>query len=151
MHRLFWAISSVVLLSSVLVGQNGNVDEEAIRKLDVAWSAAASSRDIDKTISFYADDGSVLPHGAPLATGKAQIKEVWTQLLTLPGVKLTFEPSKITVAKAKDMAYEIGTYQLTVNDAQGKPSTEIGKFVVVWKKQPDKQWKVVADIFNADK
>jgi uncharacterized protein (TIGR02246 family) len=151
MRRLFWVGCSVMLLSSLLMGQSGNADEDAIRKLDVAWSAAAGSRDVDKTISFYADDGSVLPHGAPIATGKAQIKEVWTHILTLPGVKLSFEPSKITVAKAKDMAYEIGTYQLTVNDAQGNPSTEIGKFVVIWKKQPDKQWKVVVDIFNADK
>jgi len=29
----------------------------------------------------------------------------------------------------------------------GTVNTEVGKYVVVWKKQPDKQWKVIADIF----
>ena len=48
------------------------------------------------------------------------------------------------------MAYEIGTYHLTLNDAQGKPAASVGKYVVNWQKRGG-QWKVVADIFNADK
>jgi hypothetical protein len=40
---------------------------------------------------------------------------------------------------------------MTVNDAAGNPMTEKGKYVEVWKKQADGQWKVVEDIFNADK
>lgn len=149
--RKLWIGCCVLLLSSLSLAQKSNPDEEAIRKLDVEWSAAAGSKDVEKTVSFYAEDGSLLPSHAPIATGKAQIREVWTQLFSLPGMKLSFAPSKIEVAKAKDMAYDIGTYELTINDAQGNPSTEIGKFVVVWKKQADKQWKVVADIFNPDK
>jgi len=57
---------------------------------------------------------------------------------------------EIIIAKAGDMAYEIGTYHLTLNDAQGKPAASVGKYVVNWQKRGG-QWKVVADIFNADK
>jgi ketosteroid isomerase-like protein len=49
------------------------------------------------------------------------------------------------------MAYEVGTYEMKVNDSQATPTTVIGKYVVVWQKKSDKQWKVVADIFNPDK
>ena len=42
------------------------------------------------------------------------------------------------------------TQRLTVGP-QGTVNTDVGKYVVVWKKQPDKQWKVIADIFNTDK
>jgi hypothetical protein len=41
------------------------------------------------------------------------------------------------------MAYEIGTFQTTVNDAQGKPTSSVGKFVVNWQKrdgQCDVNW-----------
>ena len=72
-------------------------------------------------------------------------------MLALPGVSLSFVPTSIEVAKSKDMAYDVGTYELKLNDPQGNPTTQIGKYVVVWKKQADKQWKVVADIFNPDK
>ena len=147
-----WLIGcSVLLLASLSLAQKGNADEETIRKLDVEWSAAAHSRDVEKTISFYADDALVLPDRAPIVNGKAQIREFWGQLLSSPDVELSFEPSKIIVAKSKDMAYEIGTYSMKAKDAQGNPITEVGKFVVVWKKQAGNQWKVVADIFNPDK
>jgi ketosteroid isomerase-like protein len=52
--------------------------------------------------------------------------------------------------KSGDMAYEIGVFQSTANDAQGKSAASVGKFVVNWQKRAG-QWKVVADIFNDDK
>jgi ketosteroid isomerase-like protein len=44
----------------------------------------------------------------------------------------------------------MGTYQGTMNDAKGKPITDRGKYVTVWKKQADGNWKVVVDIFNSN-
>jgi uncharacterized protein (TIGR02246 family) len=137
----------------VALGQKskGNADGEAIRKLDAEWSAAVQNKDAEKSAAFYAEDGAILPSNAPKAAGRAQVRDVWSHMVALPGFGLHFEPAKIEVAKAKDMAYDVGTYELKFNDLQGNPTTVIGKYVVVWKKQPDKQWKVVADIFNPDK
>jgi len=53
------------------------------------------------------------------------------------------------VSAAGDLGYTAGAYELTVNDATGKPTTEKGKYVTVWKKV-NGQWMVVRDIFNAD-
>ena len=41
-------------------------------------------------------------------------------------------------------------YMLTLKDSQGKPVTDHGKLVEVWKKQADGKWKSVVDIFNSD-
>lgn len=129
----------------------GSADEQAIRKLDKEWSAAAQSKDASKTTSYYAEDASAFPYNAPIATGKEHIQEMWTTLMALPGFSLTFTPTKIGVAKSGDLAYDVGTFELKFNDASGNPTATIGKYVVVWKKQADKQWKVAADIFNTDK
>jgi uncharacterized protein (TIGR02246 family) len=150
-------VSTVVLLvlagtaNSVAQKSNPNPDEQAIRKLDKDWSAAAGSKDVEKTISFYADDASALPFNAPIATGKEQIRQVWAHLMSLPGFALTFAPTKIEVAKSGDLAYDLGTFELKTNDAQGNATSEVGKYVVVWKKQPNKQWKVIIDMFSTDK
>jgi uncharacterized protein (TIGR02246 family) len=149
--RKLWLIACSVLVLASLSPAKGNTDEEAIRKLVANWSAAAQSKDVEKAVSVYAEDAEFFPNNAPKAEGKAQIREAWTHLMALPGVELKFSPTKVDVAKSGDMAYDVGTYELKVNDAQGKPTAEIGKYVVVWKKQSDKQWKVVADIFNPDK
>jgi uncharacterized protein (TIGR02246 family) len=127
-----------------------SADEDAIRKADVEWSHAAETRNVEKAVSFYAEDGSMMPFGAPIATGKEQIRETWTKLMSVPGVHLTFAPTKIVVAKAGDLAYDIGTFELKTNDAQGNTTSSVGKYVVVWKKVGG-QWKVAADIFNTDK
>ena len=49
------------------------------------------------------------------------------------------------------MAYDIGTFELTMSDDKGKAATMVGKFLVAWKKQKNGEWKVEADCFNTDK
>jgi uncharacterized protein (TIGR02246 family) len=151
MGKLWLLVGSVALLASLAPAQTGNGDEAAIRKLEADWSAAAQNKDVEKCVAVYAEDGMMFPDKAPVAKGKAQIRAVWTQLLATPGIKLSFAPTMVDVAKSKDLAYDVGTYGLTANDPTGNPVTEVGKYVVIWKKQRDKQWKAVADIFNPDK
>lgn len=64
---------------------------------------------------------------------------------------MTFAPTKIDVSRSHDMAYDIGTFELKLNDSQGNSTATVGKYVVAWKKSAQGQWKVEADIFNTDK
>ena len=149
MRKLLLILSSVLLLVPLLPGQKGSADEEAIQKLDREWSAAAQNKDLEKVVSYYADGAVVLPYKAPKATTKAEIRDSWKGLLEAGSVK--WEPSSVEVAKGKDLGYSMGSYELKMKDAQGNETIEIGKYVEVWKKQPDKQWKVVVDSYNPDK
>lgn len=125
-------------------------DEAAIRAASQEWSNAASSKDVEKAVSFYSDDATYNPPGAPLAAGKDAIRKVWTNVLAMPGVNLRWATSKVEVARSGDLAYDTGAYTLTKNDASGNPVTTKGKYVVVWKKQADGKWKVIEDIDNPD-
>jgi ketosteroid isomerase-like protein len=152
MRGVSWGLL-VVVLCAATVGQTSKMSEaeQAIREADKAWSQAAQNKDLDKTVSFYADDASALPFNAPIATGKDQIKQLWSNLMAKPGFSLTFAPTKIDVAKSGELAYEVGTFELKMNDAQGNPTTIPGKYVVAWKRQSNADWKVELDIFNTDK
>jgi ketosteroid isomerase-like protein len=120
-------------------------DESTIRGLDGDWLKAGVAKDVTLATSFYADGASVLAPGAPLATGKDAIQKAWAGLMGTPGFALTFDPAKIEVSRGGDLAYELGDYQLTTNDKQGKPQTLRGKYVVVWGKQPGGAWKALVD------
>ncbi len=124
-------------------------DEAAIRAADAQWSKTAGSGDLEGTIAYYSDDATLLPPNAPMASGKEAIRAVWAPLLT-PGASISWEASKVEVARSGDLAYIMGTYQLAMKDAQGNSVPDHGKFVEVWEKQPDGKWKVGADIFNSD-
>jgi ketosteroid isomerase-like protein len=152
--RMMSGLMTTVLLAGMGVSfaqkSPGGADELALRKLDKEWSAAAQSKDAGKMLTYYAEDASAFPFNAPIATGHEQIQKLWTGLMSMPGFALSFAPTKIEVAKSGDMAYDVGTFELKHNDANGALTTTAGKYVVVWKKQADKQWKAVADIFNTD-
>jgi ketosteroid isomerase-like protein len=124
--------------------------ESALKELDAQWSKAAAAKDLDKTVSYYADDAIVLPPNAPAATTKEAIKGVWKGMITNPGFAGGWKATRVEVARSGDLAYLNGTYDFTLNDAKGKPVKDIGKYVEVWKKQADGSWKTVADIWNSD-
>jgi ketosteroid isomerase-like protein len=56
-----------------------------IRSADKEWSQSAKIGTLDKFLTFYTDDASVLPFNAPLVTGKANIRQFFTQLFSKPG------------------------------------------------------------------
>jgi len=147
------ALFAVIVLVNVLaVAQSSRTsDEQAIRSADKEWSQSAKIGTLDRFLTFYADDATVLPFNAPLVTGKENIRQFFTQLFSKPGFGVTFAPTTVQVAKSHDIAYEVGTAQLTLNDARGQPTTLPAKYVVVWKKHGNDGWKAVADVFNTDK
>jgi ketosteroid isomerase-like protein len=153
LNAKFWMV--LVLAAGILSPGMGAVaattDQQTIRDMDAEWSKAAENKDAAKFASFYSETGSVMPFNAPIATGRARVEEAWRQLMAKPGFSLRFTPTQIEVAKSEDMAYDIGTFELRLNDAQGAPMTILGKYVVVWKKQKGGGWKAEADIFNTDK
>lgn len=120
-------------------------DEAAIHALVKDWSASAQAKDADKFTSFYAEDGVVMMADAPDVSGKAAIREAIGGMMQDPSFALSFSSDKVVVARSGDLAYETGTYSLTMSDAKKQPATEEGNYVVVWQKQPDGAWKVAVD------
>ncbi len=142
----------ISLFALLLIGNSlaESKDAAALRAADQQWEKVVAAKDIDKSVAACAADGSVLPPNALIATGPTAIRKVFEGFFALPGFKLTWNVDTAEVAKSGDLGYTRGTYELTFNNAAGKPVTEKGKYVTVWKKQADGSWKVAADVFNAD-
>ena len=124
--------------------------EQSLRDTDAAWSKAAASKDLDKTLSYYSDDATVLPPNAPIATTKEEIRKIWQDMLASAGLAISWKATKVEVAKSGDLGFVSGTYELTMNDASGKPVTDKGKYVEVWEKKADGKWKCGTDTWNSD-
>ena len=143
----------IALLSFTFAGAAAAADtklEQALRDLDAQWSAAAGAKDVDKTVSYYSTDATVMPPNASAATTKESIRKIWQDLLASPGLVVSWKATKVEVAKSGDIGFVSGTYELIMNDASGKPVLDHGKYVEVWEKQSDGKWKCGADIWNSD-
>jgi ketosteroid isomerase-like protein len=124
--------------------------EQLLRDLDTKWAKAAASKDVEQTIAFYSDDAIVFPPNATSAATKEAIRNGWKEMLTSPGFVISWQSTKVQVGKSGEMAWVSGTYGLTMNDANGKPTNDRGKYLEVWKKQTDGNWKCAADMWNSN-
>ena len=48
-----------------------------------------------------------------------------------------------------DLGYTYGNYEFRSKDKEGKATVERGKYVSIWKKQKNGNWKVVMDMGNS--
>jgi len=124
--------------------------ERLLRGLDGDWAKTAAGKDVEQTIAFYSDDAIVFAPNATSATTKEAIRNRWKDMFASPGFVITWQPTTVRVGKSGEMARVSGTYELTMNDASGKPINDRGKYLEVWEKQSDGNWKCTADMWNSD-
>src|SRR5215472_13467034 len=124
--------------------------ERVLRDLDAQWAKAAAAKDVEQTIGYYSNDAIVLPPNATSAATNEAIRNVWKDMLASPGLTITWKPTRVQLAKSGDMGWVSGVYELTMNDASGKPINDRGKYLEVWEKQSDGNWKCRADMWNSD-
>jgi ketosteroid isomerase-like protein len=120
-------------------------DDQGVRDADAAWSAAAGSKDVDKTVSFYSEDAVVLPPNEPAVTGKDGIRKLWSGFLDSV-TSMRWKATRVEMAKSGDMAVLTGIYETTMKDG----SKDRGKYCEIWKQKPDGTWKCAIDMFSSD-
>ena len=119
-------------------------DEQAVRDADAQWSKAAAAKDLDKTVSFYADDAMVLPPNQPMVTSKSGIRNLWKGFLDSL-TDISWKTTRVEMAKSGDMAFLTGTYEMTMKEG----TKDHGKYCEVWEKKGS-TWKVGIDMFSSD-
>jgi uncharacterized protein (TIGR02246 family) len=125
-------------------------DEAAIRAASAAWSAATEAKDVEKSMSFYTPDAVGFDDGGPMETNQTQFRDGMQKLVDAKDTTIAWKTTKVEVAKSGDMAYEYGAYHLDTKQKNGTVETQHGKYLLIWKKQADDNWKVAIDTDNSD-
>jgi len=67
-----------------------------------------------------------------------------------PGTEIMWNDNKVEAAQSGEMVYVQGTYSVTTPGPDGKPVSDDGKYLSVWKKLGYGDWKEVEAIWNSD-
>ena len=134
-------------LGCASAGSESAVRSEILR-LDADWSRAAQDRDVERVVSFWADDAIVLPPGSPVVSGKAAIREFVAKSFQTPGFSISWTTTTVAVSRSGDVAYTTGTNRVAFSTPDGKQAAVEGKAVAVWRRDKDGEWKCVIDIWN---
>lgn len=119
---------------------------EAVERTEQEMLAAFQAKDAAKVTSHYASDAVLALPGQAAAKGNAAIGQVNARDLADPNFKLNFTNEKTDVAGSGDLAYTIGSFNVTYTNPETKqPENGAGSYVTVFKKQSDGSWKAAAD------
>jgi ketosteroid isomerase-like protein len=92
---------------------------------------------------WFAEDGVALGNGVAPLVGRVAIAKSanWSP----KDYQLTWTPTDATMGPSGDVGYTWGHFEGHSKDANGNPVTTTGRYITIWRKQPDGAWKVVLD------
>jgi uncharacterized protein (TIGR02246 family) len=147
-------ITTLLLVVTIISCNQQTVDTksegEKVMKLSKEWSEVASKGDVEKTVSYWADDAFVMSAGHSPLNGKAAIRKMVEESYKIPGFRISWDPQSVEVSESGDMAYIIENSEVSFTDSTGQQVTLKNKAVSIWRKQSDGSWKNAVDISTPD-
>jgi uncharacterized protein (TIGR02246 family) len=145
---LLLAAGLVALAACAPKAPDTAADEAALTADPLAWMDAYNAGNADGVANLYAEDGILLPPGAPAVVGRAAIRDfIAADVATSKAAGLTFKNDENTgVGVSGDMGWISGTFSVT--DASGATADK-GKYLSVYRRI-NGDWQLIRDTFNSD-
>jgi ketosteroid isomerase-like protein len=111
--------------------------------LEAKFAQDVADRGGEGFAAWFADDGVALSNGAAPLIGKVAIAKAsrWDPKV----YQLTWTPTDAVMGPSGDMGYTWGHYEGHSKDANGNPVLTSGRYMTIWRKGSDGNWKVVLD------
>lgn len=121
-------------------------DRAAIAAIAKEFSARYMRGDAAGMTALYTDDGVIFPGGRPMIRGREAIQQYWTMP---PGVKMVeHQTVSDSIVIVGNTAYDWGTFHSRVSRNGEAGNRGYGKYVIVWRRGDDGQWRMHLDIWN---
>jgi uncharacterized protein (TIGR02246 family) len=144
------AIVAAVALTAPAAFAQGNTETGAIGKARAAFEKVAGAQDAAGIAKLFTPDGVEMPPNAPAAKGRAAIEAYhkgFAQQFMMHGITLTPTDTKVY----GDTAVDIGTYKQSLMFQKGGGMfDDVGKYVVLLKKDASGAWLLTHAIYNSD-
>ena len=120
---------------------------DAVRQVRQADSAFALAADLQGTgfafAQFVAPQGVVFS-GSEIVIGTDAVRALFDEQQRAGGT-LNWRPVYADAAESGDLGFTIGEYVFTGRGTTGTVVQRFGKYLTIWKKQPDGEWRFVVD------
>jgi uncharacterized protein (TIGR02246 family) len=118
-----------------------------IRKIGHDWARNWNAGDLEAVVSVYAPDAVYLPPHHEAVHGRDAIREYLRGPRTHGVTDLAFDVTYIK--QSGDVAWDVGTYRMSVPQNDGAKREDHGKYLTVWKRAGSK-WLITADAWSSD-
>ena len=116
---------------------------------DRAWARLAEAEaPVDSVVAYWTSDARVILPGQPVLVGTEAIRQMVAGTRAIPGFRISWTPDSAVVSPSGDFGYTWGANQITAPDSAGTLVTMEGRYITVWRKEPDGRWRCSVDISN---
>lgn len=123
--------------------------QRAIDSANARLSTSFTKADAQGLGAEFADDAIAMEPNVKAARGRNEVDKLYAaKLRSARFPSVSFKTTDLVVNG--QFAIESGTYDITTQPQKGSPVRDVGKYLTVWKKQPDGSWKIFRDIGNTD-
>jgi ketosteroid isomerase-like protein len=118
-------------------------------RTDQAWATlAAANGSVDSIVAYWTADARVILPGQPIVVGTDAIRQMVAGMQALPGFHISWTPDSAVVSPSEDFGYTYGTNHITAPGSTGLLRTTEGRYITVWRKEPNGPWRCTFDISN---
>lgn len=135
-------------IAAAAKGEPMSRSEAAVRRVTQEWVLACNTRQLDELLDLYAPDAVVVRSNLPLLRGAAAVREFFFSAIESGLGEVAVEPLRVEVLG--DLAHEVGRYSALVPGTAGKRREERGKYLWVFAKQGNGDWKLVSECWSSD-
>jgi ketosteroid isomerase-like protein len=121
-------------------------DQTAIHQAQQNDVKLTNAQDWKGDLALYSAEAILMPPNHPAVQGKAPI-QAWMQ--AYPPISNLQEQS-LELEGQGNLAYERGTYSMTVAHVGAASTEDQGKYLTIWRKEADGSWKISRAMFNSD-
>jgi ketosteroid isomerase-like protein len=146
---LVFGIFLLAILVAACSQERTGSDIEALNTLQKEVDAAIISGDMDRYMRLLTDDAVLMPPNAPSVIGKESIRS-WNQAMSKQFRIQAYTSVDDEVIVAGEWAFRRATMDWTLAPTGGGTAVrDTGKYIIIYKRQPDRSWKVARDIWNS--
>jgi ketosteroid isomerase-like protein len=136
-------VGRLTYIHSWRIAMNVQAVREQINERNRNFGSAVARKDYAAMAALYTENAMVLPPDGPIVSGRPAIEEFWRSAASALGLTAAMLRTR-DLEVAGDTAYEVGEADLKVGSGQ-----LMVKYVVVWVKGGDGNWRLHRDIWNA--
>ena len=148
--KVIGPVLTLILACGLLACSGKNEDPADIDQLHKniqAFYDAVEAGDVEAVIALFSEDVIIMPNSGALNRGKEAAAAMWRRNAPYNFRIKDLQTVELTISG--DIAYKVNDYYWSVQLEGQERRWHKTKNIHVWRKQPDGNWRLHVDIWNA--
>jgi uncharacterized protein (TIGR02246 family) len=150
-RKSIWVLAAILIVAAGCAPKaDATADVAAIKAMGAAWGPAITAGDAAALTEQFAGGAIRLPPNGPIQVGKEAILSSLRAFLDLYSVEEVDVVEDVRVVGDLAFARGTGASKSTPKVPGAAVIDDKGKWVSVYRRQSDRSWKIIVDIWNSD-